>query len=109
MLHSVIHNTRRRGILGALLGALAPYAFWAYENGGAFGGDSNLIVFVCMVSAFFAVLGYGIFHGGFGRTKTFPSRGSAGIDLEELDRSNQSGAYEWMRESHNRNYHEMNR
>lgn len=103
MLQSVIHNARRRGVLGALLGALAPYAFWAFENGVDLGGDSNLIVFVCMVSAFFAVLGYGIFHGGFGRTKTFQSRGSAGIDLDARDKAIQSGRYEWMREGHNRN------
>ncbi|MEO1563939.1 MAG: hypothetical protein AAFR98_10930 [Pseudomonadota bacterium] len=102
MLLSPIHNPRHRGVFGALLGALAPYAFWAYENGIALGGDRSLIFFVCMVSGFFAILGYGIFQGGFGRTKTFPARSTAGIDLDELDRTNQSGAYEWMREGHNR-------
>ena len=102
MLKSAIHNARRRGVLGALLGALAPYAFWAFENGIALGGESNLILFVCMVSAFFAVLGYGIFHGGFGRGCAFPRMQNAGIDLDEMDQTNQSGRYAWMRDVHNR-------
>ncbi|WP_108816589.1 hypothetical protein [Loktanella sp. Alg231-35] len=102
MLYSVIHNARRRGVLGAFLGALAPYAFWAYENGVALAVDSNLIVFVCMVSAFFAVLGYGIFHGGFGRKSVFPSMKKTGIDLEEMDQTNQSGQFAWMRDVRSR-------
>ncbi len=88
--------------MGALLGALAPYAFWAYENGVALGGDSSVILFVCMVSGFFAILGYGIFHGGFGRPNTLPSPGTAGIDLDLRDKTIQSGRYQWMREGHNR-------
>ncbi len=102
MLLSLIHNARRRGVVGALLGALAPYAFWAYENGVALGGDSNLIVFVCMVSAFFAVLGYGICHGGFGRAKALQYKSNAGVDLDELAKTHQSGKFAWMREVHNR-------
>ncbi len=102
MLNSLIHNPHCRGVLGALLGALAPYAFWAYENGIALGGDRDLILFVCMVSAFFAVLGYGIFHGGFGRRCAFPRMKNAGIDLDEMDQTNQSGRYAWMRDVHNR-------
>ena len=102
MLHSVIHNARRRGVLGAFLGALAPYAFWAYENGVALGGDSSLIVFVSIASTFFAILGYGIFHGGFGRTKAFPHKSTVGVDLDELAKTHQSGKFAWVRDVHNR-------
>ena len=102
MLKSLIHNPRRRGALGALLGALGPYALWAYENGVALGGDGELILFVCGASAFFAIIGYGGFHGGFRRAKPFPSGSSPFIDLDKLDQTLQSGAYEWMREGHGR-------
>ncbi|MBF9052259.1 MULTISPECIES: hypothetical protein [unclassified Roseobacter] len=101
---SLIHNPRRRGALGALVGALGPYILWAYENGVALGGDRDLILFVCGASAFFAIIGYGGFHGGFRRAKAFPEGNSPFIDFDELDKSFQSGSYAWMREVRERHW-----
>ena len=104
MLKSLIHNPRRRGALGALVGALFPYVYAAYHNGVALGGDSDLIFFICGASAFFAILGYGFFHGGFRRAKPFPTDRSIGVDLDDLGRASQSGAYAWMREVRERHW-----
>ncbi|WP_299751912.1 hypothetical protein [uncultured Tateyamaria sp.] len=104
MLKSLIHNPRRRGALGALFGALFPYVLWAYENGIALGGDGALILFVCGFSTFFAILGYGFLHGGFRRAKPFPTDRSIGIDLDEMGRASQTGAYAWMREVRERHW-----
>ena len=101
---SLIHNPRRRGALGALVGALGPYILWAYENGVALGGDGELILFVCGASAFFAIIGYGGFHGGFRRAKAFPTNRRIGIDLDEMGRASQTGAYAWMREVRERHW-----
>ena len=85
MLKSLIHNPRRRGALGALVGALFPYAYAAYHNGIALGGDRDSILFICGVGAFFAIIGYGGFHGGFRRTKAFPEGNSPFIDFDECN------------------------
>ncbi len=102
MLKSLVYNARRRGVLGALVGALGPYALWAYHNGAALGGDGTPSLFVCGVSAFFALIGYGVFHGGFDRAETFPTDRPIGTDLDEPGRASQSGSFAWMREVHDR-------
>ena len=81
------------GALGTLFGALGPYILWTYESDVALGGDSMLSLFVRGPSAFFAIIGCGVFHGSFRRAKKFPSGSNPFIDFDELDKSLQSGSY----------------
>jgi hypothetical protein len=65
MTRNLLSNPRRRGVIGAIIGATLPYANWATAHGLALGWDTEMQLFVLGFSIFFAILFYGIFHGGF--------------------------------------------
>jgi len=102
MLISLIRNPRRRGVFGASLGGLAPFAVSANEYGIALGGDSFTICFVCVASAFFGVLGYGVFHAGFRRIEQFPSQEFIAVDRDGIYQATHSGSYEYRRDAYDR-------
>lgn len=66
MTRNLLSNPRRRGVIGAIIGAALPYAVSVYFIGFSQDwADAQSVKFFLGFSIFFALLGYGIFHGGF--------------------------------------------
>ena len=88
MTRNLLSSPRRLGVIGAIIGAVFPYALWASGNGIKLGGDATLQMFVCGFSVFFGTLGYGFLHGGFKGTGIKELGGSANDRWAEADADN---------------------
>ena len=98
MTRNLLSSPRRRGVIGAIIGSVFPYALWASGNGINLGGDATLQMFVIGFSIFFAVLGFGLLHGGFvqnGRRETGGSSDSTwySTDRDRHDLTHQNGLH----------------
>lgn len=89
MTRNLLSSPRRRGVFGAIIGAILPYALWASNNGIALGGNTELQMFVCGFSVFFGILGYGFLHGGFQGNGIKELGGSANDRWTETDADNE--------------------
>ena len=107
-------SLRRRGFIGALIGAAIPYGLGAYENGFVLGGDVDGLIIFGGLCLFFGLLGAGVATNNFGQGPSANGR----LDSDSLDQSgswadydrdrsefhHQSGNYAYMRDAWDPNY-----
>jgi len=98
MIRNLLSSPRRRGVFGAIIGAVFPYALWASGNGITLGGDATLQIFVLGFSIFFAALGFALLHGGFVRNGRREPGGSSdgrwySTDRDRHDLTHQNGLH----------------
>ena len=102
-------SRRKRGLLGALIGAAIPYCLGAYNNGFMLNGNSELWLFILFLCSFLGLVGAGVALGSSanGYHQFDGSKSDEGVKWPDHDRDDfisQTGIYTSLRYSWDSNY-----
>lgn len=106
MVRSLIHNPRRRGLVGALLFASVPDLVGIWFGGLSFVFTTDYTTGDFFLIVFFAIVGFALFHGGQGRPNGghYLATDWTDYDRDQHDFIAQEGAYAQMRDQWDPNY-----